>query len=175
MKIFNTSFRGLKLIKSPSFNDKRGFFRELLRNSFFSNQKFKFWSVSNSNKNVLRGLHIQTKYSQAKIITVTHGKIFDVVVDLRKSSESFGDWMGIILSHENNKQLWIPPGFAHGFLVLSEIAEFFYKVTDYWSKSDERCIKWDDEKIGIELPETPKNISKSDQKGTSFADAEYFL
>ena len=106
---------------------------------------------------------------------VLSGEVYDVVVDLRKTSESFGDWMGTILSNDNNKQLWIPPGFAHGFLVLSEMAEFFYKVTDYWSKSDERCIKWDDEKIGIELPEVPISISKSDQKGTSFVDADYFL
>ena len=106
---------------------------------------------------------------------VLSGEVYDVVVDLRESSESFGDWMGIILSEQNNKQLWVPPGFAHGFLVMSEIAEFFYKVTDYWSKDDERCIKWDDEKIRIEFPDMPKSISESDQKGTSFADAEYFL
>ena len=92
---------------------------------------------------------------------VLSGEVYDVVVDLRESSESFGDWMGIILSEQNNKQLWVPPGFAHGFLVLSEIAEFFYKVTDYWSKDDERCIKWDDEKIGIEFPGKPKNIDFS--------------
>ena len=105
---------------------------------------------------------------------VLSGEVFDVILDLREHSESFGDWMGIYLSSENGKQVWIPPGFAHGFLVLSDTAEFFYKVTDYWDKKDERCIKWDDEKISIELPEKPETISVSDQEGSFFKDADYF-
>ena len=170
----------VKVIVPDIFSDERGSFSENFNQQKFqeiTNNDYSFVqdNKSFSKKGVFRGLHYQLNQPQGKLVQVLSGEVYDVVVDLRKSSESFGDWMGMILSHENNKQLWIPPGFAHGFLVLSEIAEFFYKVTDYWSKSDERCIKWDDEKIGIELPEIPKNISKSDQKGISFADAEYFL
>ena len=146
-------------------------FQEITNNDYSFVQDNK----SFSKKGVFRGLHYQLNQPQGKLVQVLSGEVYDVVVDLRKTSESFGDWMGTILSNDNNKQLWIPPGFAHGFLVLSEMAEFFYKVTDYWSKSDERCIKWDDEKIGIKLPEAPISISKSDQKGTSFVDADYFL
>ena len=154
---------------SEKFNQKK--FQEITNNDYSFVQDNK----SFSKKGVFRGLHYQLNQPQGKLVQVLSGEVYDVVVDLRKTSESFGDWMGTILSNYNNKQLWIPPGFAHGFLVLSEMAEFFYKVTDYWSKSDERCIKWDDEKIGIKLPEAPISISKSDQKGTSFADADYFL
>ena len=97
-----------------------------------------------------------------------------MIVDLRKTSETYGDWMGINLSKENGIQLWVPPGFAHGFLVLSDEAEFFYKVTDYWSKEDERCLRWDDPELNIDLPIKPTLISASDQKGKSFKDAEYY-
>ena len=106
---------------------------------------------------------------------VLSGEVYDVILDLRKSSESFGDWMGIALSSENRKQVWIPPGFAHGFLVLSDEAEFFYKVTDYWNQEDERCIKWSDKTIDIDFPEEPKIISIADQEGRLFKDADYFL
>ena len=171
--------RVLLLIKPEVHGDKRGFFMEA-----FNARELKRYGVdkpfvqdnhSRSGPNVVRGLHFQQNKPQGKLVQVLSGEVFDVILDLRKNSDSFGDWMGITLSAENRKQVWIPPGFAHGFLVLSEIAEFFYKVTDYWSKDDERCIKWDDEKIGIEFPNKPKNISESDQKGTSFADADYFL
>ena len=170
----------VKFIIPEIFSDERGNFSENFNQKKFqeiTNNDYSFVqdNKSFSKKGVFRGLHYQLNRPQGKLVQVLSGEVYDVVVDLRKTSESFGDWMGTILSNDNNKQLWIPPGFAHGFLVLSEMAEFFYKVTDYWSKSDERCIKWDDEKIGIKLPEAPISISKSDQKGTSFVDADYFL
>ncbi len=170
----------VKIITPEIFSDERGNFSENFNQKKFqeiTNNDYSFVqdNKSFSKKGVFRGLHYQLNQPQGKLVQVLSGEVYDVVVDLRKTSESFGDWMGTTLSNDNNKQLWIPPGFAHGFLVLSEMAEFFYKVTDYWSKSDERCIKWDDEKIGIKLPEAPISISKSDQKGTSFADADYFL
>ena len=170
----------VKIIIPEIFSDERGNFSENFNQKKFqeiTNNDYSFVqdNKSFSKKGVFRGLHYQLNQPQGKLVQVLSGEVYDVVVDLRKTSESFGDWMGTTLSNDNNKQLWIPPGFAHGFLVLSEMAEFFYKVTDYWSKSDERCIKWDDEKIRIEFPDKPKSISESDQKGTSFADAEYFL
>ena len=170
----------VKIIIPEIFSDERGNFSENFNQKKFqeiTNNDYSFVqdNKSFSKKGVFRGLHYQLNQPQGKLVQVLSGEVYDVVVDLRKTSESFGDWMGTILSNDNKKQLWIPPGFAHGFLVLSEMAEFFYKDTDYWSKSDERCIKWDDEKIGIKLPEAPISISKSDQKGTSFADADYFL
>ena len=170
----------VKFIIPEIFSDERGNFSENFNQKKFqeiTNNDYSFVqdNKSFSKKGVFRGLHYQLNQPQGKLVQVLSGEVYDVVVDLRKTSESFGDWMGTTLSNDNNKQLWIPPGFAHGFLVLSEMAEFFYKVTDYWSKSDERCIKWDDDKIGIKLPEAPISISKSDQKGTSFADADYFL
>ena len=170
----------VKIIIPEIFSDERGNFSENFNQKKFqeiTNNDYSFVqdNKSFSKKGVFRGLHYQLNQPQGKLVQVLSGEVYDVVVDLRKTSESFGDWMGTTLSNDNNKQLWIPPGFAHGFLVMSEIAEFFYKVTDYWSKSDERCIKWDDKKIGIKLPEAPISISKSDQKGTSFVDADYFL
>ena len=170
----------VKIIIPEIFSDERGNFSENFNQKKFqeiTNNDYSFVqdNKSSSKKGVFRGLHYQLNQPQGKLVQVLSGEVYDVVVDLRKTSESFGDWMGTILSNDNKKQLWIPPGFAHGFLVLSEMAEFFYKVTDYWSKDDERCIKWDDEKIGIKLPEAPISISKSDQKGTSFVDADYFL
>ena len=170
----------VKIIIPEIFSDERGNFSENFNQKKFqeiTNNDYSFVqdNKSFSKKGVFRGLHYQLNQPQGKLVQVLSGEVYDVVVDLRKTSESFGDWMGTILYNDNKKQLWIPPGFAHGFLVLSEMAEFFYKVTDYWSKSDERCIKWDDEKIRIEFPDKPKSISESDQKGTSFADAEYFL
>ena len=105
---------------------------------------------------------------------VFSGEVFDVIVDLRKSSNTFGDWMGITLSKENGKQLWVPPVLAHGFLVLSDEAEFFYKVTDYLNKDDERCLKWNDQDLNIDLPIKPTLISENDQKGKLFKDTEYF-
>lgn len=171
---------GVKIINPEIYHDERGHFSENFNLNDFNtlvDSEFNFVqdNKSFSKKGVFRGLHYQVNKPQGKLVQVLSGEVFDVVVDLRKSSKFFGDWMGIHLSAKNRKQIWAPPGFAHGFLVLSDFAELFYKVTDYWSKKDERCIKYDDENINIELPEKPKLVSKSDLEGNSFLDAEYFL
>ena len=171
---------GVKIINPEIHHDERGYFYENFNLCDFSalvGSEFNFVqdNKSFSKKGVFRGLHYQINTPQGKLVQVLSGEVFDVLLDLRKSSKFFGDWMGIHLSSENKKQIWVPPGFAHGFLVLSDFAELFYKVTDYWSKKDERCIRWDDENINIELPEIPKLVSKADLEGNSFLDAEYFL
>ena len=175
-KIF---IEGVKIINPEIYHDERGYFSENFNLSDFSTlvgSEFNFVqdNKSFSKKGVFRGLHYQINKPQGKLVQVLSGEVFDVLVDLRKGSNFFGDWMGIHLSSENKKQIWVPPGFAHGFLVLSDFAELFYKVTDYWSKKDERCIRWDDVNINIELPEKPKLVSKADLEGNSFLDAEYF-
>lgn len=171
--------KDIEIIIPEIYSDERGNFSENFNQRRFNelvkrNYSFVQDNKSLSKKGVFRGLHYQLNHPQGKLVQVLSGEVFDVVLDLRESSESFGDWMGVYLSSENGKQLWIPPGFAHGFLVLSDTAEFFYKVTDYWNQKDERCIKWDDEEISIELPEKPKTISVSDQEGSFFKDADYF-
>ncbi len=131
---------------------------------------------SRSAKGVLRGLHYQIQQPQGKLVRVTHGEVFDVAVDIRKSSPTFGKWVGEILSAQNNKQIWVPPGFAHGFLVLSETAEFLYKTTDFWAPQFERCIAWNDPAIGIQWPLhsiTPA-LSGKDAQGKSLAHAVCF-
>src|SRR3990167_4719561 len=148
----------LFLIEPKIFGDDRGFFFESFNHKTFNNAigrdvKFVQDNHSKSSKNVLRGLHYQLPpKAQGKLVRVTQGEVFDVAVDLRKNSSTFGQWVGEILSAENKKQLWIPEGFAHGFLVLSETAEFFYKVTDYWSAQHERCIRFDDPELAITWP-----------------------
>jgi dTDP-4-dehydrorhamnose 3,5-epimerase len=124
---------------------------------------------------VLRGLHYQIKNPQGKLVRVTQGKVFDVAVDIRKNSHTFGKWVGEILSAENKKQLWVPEGFAHGFVTLSETAEFLYKTTDYYSPENERCIRWDDIGLGISWPiSAAPLVSEKDQLGTDFVSAEIF-
>lgn len=124
---------------------------------------------------MLRGLHYQIKQPQGKLVYVALGSVFDVAVDLRKSSPTFGRWVGEVLSAENKKQLWIPEGFGHGFLVLSEYAEFLYKTTDYWAPEHERCITWNDESLAINWPvEGEPVLSKRDQHGVAFRKAELF-
>ena len=170
----------IKIMVPKTFSDERGNFSENFNqirfneevdNNFFFVQDNK----SCSKKGVFRGLHYQINKPQGKLVQVLSGEVFDVILDLRKNSDSFGDWMGITLSAENRKQVWIPPGFAHGFLVLSESAEFFYKVTDYWSQEDERCIRWSDKKVGLEFPAEPETVSEADQQGCLFEEADYFL
>ena len=130
---------------------------------------------SRSAKNVLRGLHYQIQQPQGKLVRVVSGEVFDVAVDIRKSSPTFGLWVGEILSAENKKQLWVPEGFAHGFVTLSDTAEFLYKTTDYWMPAFERCIRWDDKDIGITWPITESFlVSEKDKTGTKFASAEVF-
>jgi dTDP-4-dehydrorhamnose 3,5-epimerase len=130
---------------------------------------------SKSAKSVLRGLHYQIQQPQGKLVRVVSGEVFDVVVDIRKSSPSFGHWFGITLSAENKRQLWIPEGFAHGFLVTSESAEFLYKTTDYYAPEHERSILWNDPAIGIQWPlDSEPMLSAKDQAGKKLADAEVF-
>ena len=146
------NINGIKIFKSDLKKDSRGFFKEVYKKEKLKNKELIFHCLSYSKKNVLRGLHIQTKKPQAKYLTVIKGKIFDVAVDLRKDSATFGKWVGELLSAENHKQLWIPPGLAHGFLVLSETAEFLYKTTDYYDPQSEVCLSWSDPSIKIDWP-----------------------
>jgi dTDP-4-dehydrorhamnose 3,5-epimerase len=130
---------------------------------------------SKSSKYVLRGLHYQIKQPQGKLVRVVQGEVFDVAVDLRKSSQTFGQWVGVHLSAENKRQLWVPEGFAHGFVVVSEVAEFLYKTTDYYAHQYERCIRWDDAQLGIEWPiDTLPLLSDKDSRGLSLDHAEVF-
>jgi dTDP-4-dehydrorhamnose 3,5-epimerase len=146
------------LILEPKvFGDSRGFFFESFNADDFArvtglNVNFVQDNHSRSSKGVLRGLHYQLKQAQGKLVRVVRGTVFDVAVDIRKSSSTFGKWVGFELSDLNNRQLWIPPGFAHGFVVLSETADFLYKTTDYYAPSHERCIMWDDPTVGIDWP-----------------------
>lgn len=169
----------IKIIQPKIFSDDRGSFSEnfnLLRFRQLTKINYSFVqdNKSVSKKGVFRGLHYQLNNPQGKLIQVLSGEVYDVIVDLRKNSNTFGDWMGITLSKENGKQLWVPPGLAHGFLVLSDEAEFFYKVTDYWNKEDERCLRWDDPDLNIDLPIKPTLISASDAQGQPFLEAEHF-
>ena len=173
------SLSEVSILNPKVFSDERGSFSEnfnlhRFRESIGDDYSFVQDNKSVSKKGVFRGLHYQLNNPQGKLVQVFSGEVFDVIVDLRKSSNTFGDWMGITLSKENGKQLWVPPGLAHGFLVLSDEAEFFYKVTDYWNKDDERCLKWNDQDLNIDLPIKPTLISENDQKGKLFKDAEYF-
>jgi dTDP-4-dehydrorhamnose 3,5-epimerase len=130
---------------------------------------------SRSATGVLRGLHYQIRQPQGKLVRVIAGEVFDVAVDMRRSSPHFGQWTGTRLSAENKRHLWIPPGFAHGFVVLSDGAEFLYKTTDYWAPAHERCLRWDDPQVGIQWPvETAPLLSAKDAQGAAFADAEMF-
>jgi dTDP-4-dehydrorhamnose 3,5-epimerase len=168
------------LLEPTVYGDDRGFFYESFNQRQFEEfigRKVNFVqdNHSRSAKNVLRGLHYQIQQPQGKLVRVVAGEVFDVAVDIRKSSPHFGQWVGEILSSENKKQLWVPEGFAHGFVVLSEIAEFLYKTTDYYAPAYERCIAWNDTNIGIQWPsaEAP-TLSGKDRQGRSLIDAELF-
>ena len=165
MKILNSKISGPKIIKSQIFSDNRGFLRETFNNKFFKSLKFPFDVMSYSKKNVLRGLHIQTKYSQAKIITVTQGKIFDVVVDLRKNSKNFGKYMSIIISYDSDFSFFIPAGFAHGFLCLSDKCTINYKCSNYRNPKYEKTLSWNDPDINIKWPTKKPILSLKDKKG----------
>jgi len=163
MKIFNTKFHGLKIIKGINFHDKRGYFREVFRNTFFKNKNFIFWCVSKSKKNVLRGLHIQPKFQQDKFVSVIKGKIFDVVLDLRKKSKTYGKYYSIILSGNNSTSLFVPTGFAHGFCSLENDNLILYGFTKYRSKKDEVGILWNDVSLKIKWPIKKPLISSKDK------------
>jgi len=168
------------VIEPKVFGDERGFFFESFNQAKFEEAigrqvNFVQDNHSKSVKNVLRGLHYQIKQPQGKLVRVVQGEVFDVAVDLRKSSTTFGQWVGEILSADNKKQLWIPEGFAHGFVVLSDTAEFLYKTTDYWAPEFERSIAWNDPEIAIEWPlNLEPSLSGKDKLAGTLASSEQF-
>ena len=180
MQVTKLAIPDVLLIEPKVFGDDRGFFFESFNHAKFEvtiGKKVNFVqdNHSKSSKNVLRGLHYQIQNPQGKLVRVVAGEVFDVAVDLRKSSPSFGRWVGAILSSENKKQLWVPEGFAHGFLVLSESAEFLYKTTDYYAPQFERCIVWNDPELAIDWPSQAElNLSAKDAQGSLLKLAEVF-
>ena len=181
MEFLKTEIPEVILISPKIFGDDRGFFLETYRDDQFApfgiHPCFVQDNQSGSHKGVLRGLHYQIQHPQGKIVRAVVGEIFDVAVDLRKSSSTFGKWVGVVLTAQNKKQLWIPPGFAHGLLVLSEWAEVVYKATDYYAPKFERSIIWNDKDLNIDWPieksEKPV-VSAKDLLGKPLNDAEYF-
>lgn len=177
MKVTPTAIPDVLLVEPKVFGDARGFFFESFNQQTFEQAtglKVAFVQDNHSKSaiNVLRGLHYQISQPQGKLLRVVQGEVFDVAVDIRRDSKTFGQWVGEILSAENKKQLWIPPGFAHGFLTLSESAEFLYKTTDYYAPEHERCIAWNDPKIGIKWPLTATpQLSGKDIQGKSWDEA----
>ena len=168
MKVLSTRFQGLKLIRGKNFYDKRGYFREILRNNLFKKKKFIFWSISKSKKNVLRGLHLQTKFKQAKFVSVIKGKIYEVVLDLRKKSRTYGKYYGTILSDKNSTSLFVPTGFAHGFCALENESLVLYGMTNYRSRKNEVGILWNDDVIKIKWPVKKPIVSKKDKNNLTF-------
>jgi dTDP-4-dehydrorhamnose 3,5-epimerase len=173
-----TAIPDLLVLEPQVFGDARGFFFESFNQQEFYratglNLNFVQDNHSRSAKGVLRGLHYQVQQPQGKLVRVVRGAVFDVAVDIRKNSNTFGQWVGMELSEDNHKQMWIPPGFAHGFVVLSDSADFLYKTTEYYAPQHERCIAWNDPAIGITWPSglQPK-LSAKDQVGKSLAEAE---
>jgi dTDP-4-dehydrorhamnose 3,5-epimerase len=175
-----TPLPGVLIIEPKVFGDDRGFFFESFNLRDFRaatgvTLDFVQDNHSLSRRGVLRGLHYQVEHPQGKLVRVVSGKVFDVVVDLRRSSPTFGKWFGLELSEENKRQLWIPPGFAHGFLVTSEVAEFLYKTTDYWHPEDEHTLSWNDPEIRIEWPVQGEPVlAKKDTEGRQLRVAEVF-
>ena len=167
MKIIKTKIKDLLIIKKETFKDKRGFLRELYKDKIIS-KKFIFEIISKSKKNVLRGLHLQQKNSQGKYVTVLNGKAFDVAVDLRKNSKTFGQHFSIILSGSQNVSFYIPPGFAHGFCALENNTIVHYKCTNYRDAKSELGIIWDDSKLNISWPVKKPIVSKKDKNNISF-------
>jgi len=174
MRVIHTHIPDLLIIEPTVFHDERGFFFES-----FNAQKFKALSGINvefvqdnhtrSKKSVLRGLHYQAQQAQGKLVRVVSGEVWDVAVDIRRDSATFGQWSAVNLSADNQRQVWIPPGFAHGFLVLSDVAEVLYKTTDYWAPEHERCIRWDDDTLAIDWPlEGEPVLSEKDMQGVNF-------
>ena len=174
------TLNGIIIIDSEEFKDSRGSFSENFNLKKFrkisKKRKINFVqdNLSISKKGVFRGLHFQHKYPQAKLVSVLSGEILDIVVDLRKSSKSFGDWASYKISKKNKKQLFIPEGFAHGFLSLTNDTNVLYKVSDYWNSKDEYTLKYDDQKINLKLPFLPTSISRKDKQGLSFEDVPKF-
>lgn len=179
MKVIDTAIADVKIIEPQIFGDNRGFFMETFRDQWFRehvcNRTFVQENHSKSVKGVLRGLHYQTENTQGKLVRVISGEVFDVAVDIRKSSSTFGQWVGEILSADNKRQLWVPEGFAHGFYVLSDSAEFVYKCTDYYNPQAEHSLLWNDDTVGIHWPLLGEpNLSAKDKLGKVLAEAVLF-
>ena len=180
MKIIETAIPDVLIIEPRVFADERGFFFESFNRRRWCEQtglqtEFVQENHSRSTKNVLRGLHYQIRQAQGKLVRVIVGEVFDVAVDVRKSSPTFGRWVGITLSADNKRQFWVPEGFAHGFVVLSEVAEFLYLTTDYYAPEHERAIRWNDPKLAIDWPLTGDPIlSPKDRDAVPFDQAEFY-
>ncbi len=180
MNVIPTDLHDVLVIEPKVFGDARGFFFESFNQKAFNeltglSVNFVQDNHSRSAKGVLRGLHYQIRQPQGKLVRVVRGVVFDVAVDIRKSSPTFGKWVGVELTEDNHRQLWVPPGFAHGFLVLSDSADFLYKTTDYYAPQYERCIAWNDPAIHIQWPANfPPQLSAKDSAGLSIAQAELF-
>ncbi|MFL1516591.1 dTDP-4-dehydrorhamnose 3,5-epimerase [Pseudomonas prosekii] len=180
MNVIETALPGVLIIEPKVFGDERGFFYESFNAKAFAeatglNTQFVQDNHSRSQRGVLRGLHYQLENVQGKLVRVTAGEVLDVAVDIRRSSAHFGQWVAVRLSADNHRQLWVPEGFAHGFVVLSDVAEFLYKTTDYYTPSAERCIRWDDPTLAIDwqLHAAPQ-LSAKDQNGKSLLEADLF-
>ena len=168
MKVTLTAIPDVLIIEPTVFGDARGFFYESFNQQAFNeatstDHRFVQDNHSRSAKGVLRGLHYQIEQPQGKLVRVARGAVFDVAVDIRRSSPTFGQWVGVELSEDNHRQLWVPPGFAHGFVVLSETADFLYKTTDYYRSEHERCIFWNDPKLAIRWPAVPDAMLLTDK------------
>src|SRR5471032_2456970 len=180
IKVTATALPEVKIIEPRVFGDDRGFFYESFNALEFSEQvesgvAFVQDNHSRSTHGVLRGLHYQIERAQGKLVRVVQGEVFDVAVDIRRSSVNFGKWAGVNLSEKNHRQLWVPPGFAHGFVVLSKTAQFLYKTTDYWYPAHERSIVWNDSQIGIEWPiDFEPLLAAKDAAGNRLSEADHF-
>ena len=173
MQTIDTKIQGAVIIEPKVYGDHRGFFLETYRDQQYRDQAkielpFVQDNHSRSSRGVLRGLHFQKTKPQGKLVRVVRGEVFDVGVDLRKDSPTFGNWIGVWLSEDNHRQLWLPPGLAHGFVVTSDSADFEYKCTDYYDPNDEGCLIWNDPDIGIDWPSESPLLSDKDKAGLSF-------
>lgn len=181
MQVIDTALPEVKIIEPKVFGDARGFFYESFNQQAFDAAVGRHYDFvqdnhSKSCRGVLRGLHYQVEQAQGKLVRVVQGRVLDVAVDIRKSSANFGQWVAVELSEDNQRQLWVPPGFAHGFVVFSETAEFLYKTTDYYAPAHERCIIWNDAQLSIDwqLNGLEPQLSAKDQQGKAFAEADVF-
>jgi dTDP-4-dehydrorhamnose 3,5-epimerase len=179
MKVTATKIPEVLILEPKVFGDERGFFMESFNASKFQEATgldvdFVQDNHSRSGKGVLRGLHYQIRQPQGKLVRVVRGAVFDVAVDIRKNASTFGQWVGVELTETNHRQLWVPAGFAHGFLVLSDTADFLYKTTDYYAPEYERCILWSDPELAISWPDSNPVLSQKDQLGSHLQDAELF-
>ena len=179
MNVIDTKIPEAKIIEPRVFSDARGFFYESWNQHALLNAGLDIHFVQDNHSrsicNVLRGLHYQIRHPQGKLVRVVVGEVFDVAVDLRKSAPTFGQWVGVVLSAENKRMLWVPPGFAHGFAVRSEVAEFLYKVTDYWSAEHERTLLWNDPALAIDWHiEGEPIMTDKDRQGIPLEKAEVY-